>query len=255
MARDLPPILEFDPSPTAVIEAQCHIRPIDAPERCVPCFFQDVIDRLREDGRLREIASLKSEMGTHPFYEMDAGGQRLAVYQPGLTAPFAAGLLEEVICLGSRKFVACGGAGVLVPTIAVGHVVVPTAAVRDEGTSYHYLPPGREVAPSAEAVAAIETVLKRREVPYLTGKTWTTDAVYRETPEKVRHRREEGCLTVEMEAAAFFAVAAFRGVTFGQILYGGDDVSGDEWDHRRWQTREEIRERLFRLAAEACLEL
>jgi uridine phosphorylase len=69
----------------------------------------------------------------------------------------------------------------------------------------------------------------------------------------VKLRRSEGCLTVEMEAAAFFAVAKFRGVTFGQILYGGDDVSGCDWDGRKWQGRRDIREALFRLAAEACL--
>jgi uridine phosphorylase len=138
--------------------------------------------------------------------------------------------------------------------IVVGHVVVPISAVRDEGTSYHYLPPSREVAASSEGVAAIERTLRRHGVPYLLGKTWTTDAFYRETPDKVARRRAEGCHMVEMEAAAFFAVAQFRGVSFAQMLYAGDDVSGAEWDHREWQ-RLPVRERLFWLAAEACLEM
>jgi uridine phosphorylase len=142
---------------------------------------------------------------------------------------------------------------VLVSDVLVGHVVVPTSAVRDEGTSYHYLPPGREAAPSPEGVAAIETALRQHDVPYRLGKTWTTDGLYRETREKTRLRAEEGCLTVEMEAAAFFAVAQFRGVQFAQLLYGGDDLSG-EWDSRDW-TRHTVRERLFWLAAEACLML
>ena len=85
------------------------------------------------------------------------------------------------------------------------------------------------------------------------GKTWTTDAFYRETPDKVALRRSEGCVAVEMEAAAFFAVARFRGVTFAQMLYGGDDVSGEEWDHREWNKRRSVREDLLWLAAEACL--
>jgi uridine phosphorylase len=145
--------------------------------------------------------------------------------------------------------------------IAVGHVIVPTSAVRDEGTSYHYLPPGREVSASPAAVAAITQTLEARHVPYILGKTWTTDAIFRETAGKVARRRAEGCLAVEMEAAAFFAVAQFRGVTFGQMLYGGDDVSGSEWDDRGewggcdWQGRQSVRERLFWLAAEACLAL
>ncbi len=127
--------------------------------------------------------------------------------------------------------------------------------MRDEGTSYHYLPPAREVSPSPEAVAAIEATLQRHHVPYVVGKTWTTDGFYRETLARVARRRAEGCLTVEMEAAAFFAVGQFRDVAVGQLLYCGDDLSGDVWDDREWRDRGAIREGLFRLAAEACLQL
>jgi len=163
--------------------------------------------------------------------------------------------MEEVIALGCRKFIAVGSCGVLDREIAVGHLIIPTAAVRDEGASYHYQPPGREVEPDEESVRAIETVLKRKNIPYIKGKTWTTDGFYRETPEKVKLRCEEGCLTVEMEAAAFFAVAKFRRVQFAQILYGSDDVSGTEWDMRRWFSRKDLRSNLFDLAVDACLEI
>jgi len=247
------PILEYDPSPTAIIEASCHIEPADVPEHCVPCFFQDVITRLLDEERAKEIACMGSEMGRHPLYEIEVEGRRVAVYQPGITAAFAAAMLEEVIAFGCRKFIACGGAGVLDRDIAVGHVVVPSAAVRDEGASYHYLPPSREVEPSPEGLAAIERVLKKRDVDYVVGKTWTTDGIYRETKEKVALRRSEGCLTVEMEASAFFAVAEFRKVPFAMLLYGGDDVSGEEWDRRDWQKRKGTREGLLWLAVEACL--
>jgi uridine phosphorylase len=255
MERKEYPILEFDPSPTAIIEASCHIEAADVPEHCVPCFFQDVIRKLVDDGRAKEIACMGSEMGRHPLYEVVADVGTFAVYQPGVSAAFAAAMLEEVIALGCRKFIACGGGGVLDREIAVGHIIVPTAAVRDEGASYHYMPPSREVAPSPEGLAAIEKVLQARNIDYILSKTWTTDGFYRETREKIEMRRSEGCLIVEMEAAAFFAVAQFRGVTFAQILYGGDDVSGEEWDHRDWHKKGHTREELLWLAAEACLEL
>ena len=87
------------------------------------------------------------------------------------------------------------------------------------------------------------------------GKTWTTDAPYRETPVKIAARRAEGSLTVEMEAASLFAVAQYRQVVLGQILYGGDDLSGEAWDRRGWQSHKAVRENLFWLAADACLEL
>jgi uridine phosphorylase len=247
------PILEFDPGRDAMIEPSRLLAPIDIPRHCVLCYFQDVITALREEGQLRIAYTLGSEMGPNPVYEMAFDGRRLALIHPGVGAPLAGGFMDELIALGCRAFIACGGAGVLAGDLVVGHVVVPDSAVRDEGTSYHYLPPAREVSPSPEAVAAIEATLRRHDVPYLVGKTWTTDGFYRETAARVARRRAEGCLTVEMEAAALFAVGRFRGVTVGQLLYCGDDLSGDVWDGRDWRDRSAIREGLFRLAAEACL--
>jgi len=249
------PILEFDPSPTAVIEPNEVVDPIDIPPHVVLCFFQDVIRDVVERHGARQIDVLISEIGHNPVYELEIDGARLALVHPGVGAPLAAGFLEELIARGCRAFVACGGAGVLVPELALGHVIVPTAAVRDEGTSYHYAAPSRTVAPSPEALVAIRSTLRRHDVPFVEGATWTTDALYRETRNTVERRVAEGCLTVEMEAAAFFAVAAFRGVTFGQLLYAGDDLSGDGWDGRGWDEHLEGRELLFRLAAEAVLAL
>ncbi|MEP7293658.1 MAG: nucleoside phosphorylase [Chloroflexota bacterium] len=246
------PILEFDPALEAFIEPGKVLSRLDhLPEYCVLCFFADVISSVC----VESIHHLGSEIGKNPIYVVEREGTRFAVVHPGVGAPLAAAFLEELIALGCRKFIACGGAGVLNPEIALGHLVIPTSAVRDEGTSYHYLPPGREVAASAKGIRAIQETLDAHAVPYVTGKTWTTDAIYRETPVKIARRRDEGCLTVEMEAAAFFAVAQFRGVTFAQILYGGDDLSGDIWDHRDWVRQPSTRETLFWLAAEACLRL
>ncbi len=134
-------------------------------------------------------------------------------------------------------------------------MIVPTTAVRDEGTSYHYLPPGREVEASPIGIKAIEKTLNLHNINYILGKTWTTDAIYRETPEKIKLRKKEGCITVEMEAAAFFAVAKFRNVVFSQIIYGGDDLSSETWDHRGWNKQWSLREKLFWVAAESCINL
>ena len=138
------------------------------------------------------MATLRSEIGPHPIYEIvNSPGERLAVAHPGVRCRWQQGMLEELIALGCRKFDACGGAGVLNRDVAVGHLIVPTAAVRDEGTSYHYLPPSREVAADSLGIEAVERVLKKRSVPYILAKTWTTDAFYRETPAKINARRAE----------------------------------------------------------------
>ncbi len=248
------PILEFDDSRAAIIEPSLtRTHGVELPERCVLCFFNDVIADICTEAQI--VSHVSSEIGKNPIYVMEHQGERCAVIYPGVGAPLAAAFLEEVIALGCRKFIACGGAGVLDREIAVGHLVIPTSAVRDEGTSYHYLPPSREVSASPQAISAIQATLDAHDIAYISGKTWTTDAIYRETPAKIARRRAEGCITVEMEAAAFFAVAQFRNVTFGQILYGGDDISGDAWDHRDWVRQELTRERLFWLSVEACIQL
>lgn len=249
------PILEFDPERQAIIEAREHLKQIEGmPEHCVICFFQDVIDHFIELGLAQEMFVLRSEIGPRSLYRLELGLERpVSLFHPGIGGPMAAAAVEEAIALGGRKFIACGGAGVLDREIQVGHLIVPMAAIRDEGTSYHYLPPGREVQPAAEAVKAIEAVLTRHGVAYLLAKTWTTDGIYRETRAKTVARRLEGCLAVEMEAASMFAVAQFRGVPIGQILYGGDNLDGEQWDRRGWQDRWTVREQLVRLAAEACL--
>ena len=250
------PILEFDSTPEAILEPKRLIEAKEnMPIHAVACFFQDVIKKLVAEHQAQQIATLHSEIGHHPIYQIQIDGKPLEVFHPGMGAPLAAAVLEEIIALGSRKFVACGGAGVLNQEIAVGHIIVPSAAIRDEGTSYHYLPPSREVWANPKGVAAIEKTLIAHNCEYIICKTWTTDAIYRETLPKVQLRKAEGCVTVEMEAAAFFAVAEFRGVQFAQLLYGGDDVSSQQWNSRDWNRQTSIREKLFWLAAWACLSI
>ncbi len=249
------PILEFDATREAIIDPAKAIKDRDVPEHCVLCFFGDVIAGLRLNAQVKPLVPVRTEMGEHPVYALPIEGRCVSVCHIGVTAPLAGVMLEELIARGGRKFIACGSAGVLSSDIASDHVIVPSAAVRDEGTSYHYLPPGREVTAHPCALKAIESVLQKHHCPYLLGKTWTTDAVYRETASKVQMRKSEGCITVEMEAAALFAIAGYRNVTLGQILYAGDDVSGIEWDPREFFKRGPIREQVFWLAVEACLHL
>lgn len=87
-------------------------------------------------------------------------------------------------------------------------------------------------------------------IPFVTGKTWTTDAMYRETPDMIELRRNEGCLTVEMETAAFFAVSKFYDIPLVQLLYAGDDVSGAAWDSRGWNKQKNIRANLIDCSVE-----
>lgn len=254
------PILEFDPARGALIEPSAHLcappaAEVDVPERAVACFFGDVVQRVAAQRGARQAALLYSEHGVHPIFELEHLGQRVAFFQPGVGAPLSALFVEEAIDYGCRIVVACGGAGALDGELALGHPIVVSGAVRDEGTSYHYLPASRTVEVAPEIVAAIEGTLGERSVPYATGVTWSTDAVYRETKDRVALRRSEGCIAVEMEAAALLAVAEFRGIDLGYLLYAGDSLAGESWDHRGWVQAHDAREDLFWLAMDAVVGL
>jgi uridine phosphorylase len=249
------PLLEFDRASYAFIEPSQLVSARDVPEACVVTFFGDSVRRLRESGRARLISENVWEDGPHPLLEMNHEGARVAVLHSGVGAPLAGALLEETIAMGCRAFVVCGGAGVLQPDLAFGHLIVVKSAVRDEGTSHHYLPAGRYIDADPIAVDALQAVLRKRRIPYLSGRVWTTDAPYRETAAKIQTRRSEGCVAVEMEAAALAAIAAFRGVPLAHVVYGGDDLSGETWDHRSWQSQAEVPDNLIELAASAVLSL
>lgn len=252
------PLLEFDHDRIALIEPTMQHRNIGAPERCVMPFYASVISKLRDEGVLQKIYELEPAsvlLSPVDVYRLNTGSGDISVVFPGLGAPMSAALFEELIALGCRKFVACGSCGVLKSELKRGAVVIPQSAVRDEGTSFHYCPPARTIEMAPDIVKKLESVLQQRHVPYEVGRTWTTDAFFRETKAKVARRKSEQCITVEMECAALLAVAKFRNVTFGQYLGAGDDVSGEVWDPRRTIDRHTFQEKLFWLSVEAVLTL
>ena len=153
----------------------------------------------------------------------------LAMKAAGWGAPTAVMTLEELIASGITKFVSLGAAGALQESLNIGDIVVCERAIRDEGTSYHYLPDAKYAAACPELTAALVTALKNQSIPFRTGTSWTTDAPYRETIEELRLYRAEGVATVEMEAAALFAVGAFRGVSVSSVFAVSDRLSEEGW--------------------------
>jgi uridine phosphorylase len=244
------PLLEFDPDEEGVLDpGSTRAAGVDAPVAAVGCFFPELLDALPDRRELMALSSLT------PLWEIEWQGHRLAVFFPGMGAPVAAASLEDVIAAGCRNIVFCGGAGAVVPELALGHVVIPAAALRDEGTSFHYAPPSREIDAEAEVVSTLAEVCSTSSVPCTVGKVWTTDGPFRETRGKIARRRDEGCIVVEMEVSALLAVGRFRRVNVGALLYAADDVSGDVWDSRGWTKAVTDRQRVFDLSAAAAIAL
>lgn len=239
--RNQYPVCEYDTSRDPIIKPADFLAKT-LPSKCVITFFRKELDQLVEEKKLPIIGHLNSEVLDIPIYGYN---DSICLTMPFSTAPGAAGTIEELHAMGCDKFIVCGGAGSIKKDSQVGEIIVPLAAVRDEGTSYHYLEPSREVECHKAAAEHVISGLEKLGIPYITGKTWTTDAMYRETPEMIELRRNEGCITVEMETAAFFAVSKYYDIPLAQLLYAGDDVSGEKWDTRNWNKQKNVRSNMI----------
>lgn len=170
----------------------------------------------------------------------------------GIGAPVAVILMEELIAFGVKKFLSIGSAGSLQKYLKVGNIIVCDRAIRDEGTSYHYLKPSKYAYPSKPMVKKIEEMLKKFGLKYAVGSTWTIDAPYRETVAEVKKYQKQGVLTVEMEASALFAVAQYRKVEAGAIFIISDYLSELEWRPKFHLTTKYL-EKLFQVAKKVII--
>lgn len=180
-----------------------------------------------------QIGQLYAVNGNTPIWGFSHQGRRYAFFKTSVGAPACAGSIEDTLSeIRTGRYIVFGGSGCLNREIAHGRVMVPTEAYRDEGTSYHYAPPADYIpVRNAERVAAF---MAAAGIPFVKGRTWTTDAFYRETENNFRKRRAEGCISVEMECAALQAVCDFRGLELYMFL-----TSGDLLDAPAWCTRHE----------------
>ena len=201
-----------------------------------------------------EVISTVNACVIVPIYRFSYQGQTFGLFQSTLGGPATVGILEEIWVKGAEKVLLFGTCGGLDPDLPAGHMVIPTAAYRDEGTSFHYLPPSDYV--EIPTAGRLTEIFDELSIPYVRSKTWTTDAIYRETPGKAAERRAEGCGTVEMECASVMAAGQFRGKPVYQFLYTADSLAGSQWDRGLLGPRPESEyERYLSIALETAIRL
>lgn len=234
------PILEFDDNRDAIIcpyqEAKRDNKSF--PNKLIITFFKDVIKRLLQAELIEvyDILSGENDLIVYKFKESD-----ILLIHGMIGGPATGGFLDELIGCGVTNIMFCGGGGVINKDITVGKFIVVDGSIRDEGFSYHYVKPSRIIKSNQRVKEKICNYLDSRNINYLLGLTWTTDAFFRETKDRIKLRKDEGAIVVEMEQAGLIAVSEFRNVDYGAIIYGGDDVSGSEWDKRGWHSRSDVR--------------
>lgn len=225
---------EFDESKNAVINPEMIVETLpDFPDVSVSCFSHQLFDSVLaffEDTKL--LGTVRSADGANPVYEVTYRGERFAFFKSYVGEPACIGGYEDILAMGSKRLILLGNCGVLDKNIEDCGIIIPTKALRDEGCSYHYAPAADSINVNLKYTDLFKEVLREFGYPYVEGTTWTNDAVYRETREKVARRKAQGALCVEMECAGMQALCDFRNTEFFQFFYAGDNLDHTSWDPR-----------------------
>lgn len=225
-------------------------------DTCIITFSNQIIDEILNQFACIKIAEIESANGFIPCYKLNYNGKDIAFYLTMIGSPAAGACLEEIHCLiGATKYIMFGACGCLNRDVTEGKIIVPTDAYRDEGLSYHYAKASNYIKiKNADFVAAF---FKEAGIPYVTGKTWTTDAIYRETRSNMEKRKAEGCIAAEMESAGIQAVCDFKHLEFYDFLINGDLLDSPEWDRRILGDAEERKHQMksFYMALELALRI
>lgn len=236
--KNIYPILEFDDNKVAKLNPTVFVDKTFDTNKLVITFFPEVMEKLVAEKR---VTLERTIGGENPVYIYRFADADVLITLGAVGCPACGGNLDLFHAMGITKVMFCGGGGVLDKNIEVGQILVVDGAIRDEGFSYHYIEPSRYIYTNSEVTQKIVQYMEDNSISYIRGLTWTTDAMFRETPERIAQRKEEGAKIVEMEQAGCIAVSQFRGFDYGALIYGGDDVSQDEWSNRGWRSREGIR--------------
>ncbi|EHJ56644.1 hypothetical protein HMPREF9318_01360 [Streptococcus urinalis FB127-CNA-2] len=224
---------EFDSTKTAIINPCDIIAPIVSfPDTVITCFARETFKRLLQEFPHRQIAKTSVANLDIPIYELTYHHQRFAFFNSYVGASGCVAVLEDLVAMGMKNLLVFGTCGVLKSDIQEISIIIPTSAIRDEGTSYHYLEASPEVSVNRAFLKDLESFLTKSKVHYQTGKVWTTDGIYRETIEKMRQRKAQGAICVDMECSAIAAFSQFREINHIQFFYSADNLDAEVWQAR-----------------------
>jgi uridine phosphorylase len=163
------------------------------------------------------------------LYTASNANTDISIAGPLIGAPYAAMLLETLVAWGAQKIILFGWCGGVSLNVKIGDIIVPTASIIDEGTSKHYGIRSSKAMPSKNVVRKIQVELIKENIKYHKGTIWSTDAIFRETPRKVKNFQKKDVLAVDMEMSAFFAVGRYRSIEVGGILVVSDELATFKW--------------------------
>lgn len=198
------------------------------PQIAICVFKKEIINYIEKNDSFKEYSSIDVGGDKVKIYVTNVNETEVAVYRTYIGGPATVAMMEELHARGVNKFIIFGSCGQLTSNLKKGAFIIPTEAYRDEGTSYHYLPESDFV--EIESSKELTEIFEKEKITYDLTKTWTTDALYKETKEKMKNRVKSGCKVVEMECASIMAAAKDRGFKAYQFLYTDDTLESEKWD-------------------------
>ena len=222
------------------VRATRHIEPGQIPDVCVLEFDGDLTDWLVSTGEARPWKTWACFHTT--MYSIVVDDLSFGVVPRTIGGPYAVLVAEQMAVSGARVVLGLTSAGRVAASMPVPGLVVASRAIRDEGTSLHYLPPSPAIDAPASLVAALGSELRTQPLPVLLGTVWTTDAPYRETAGQLAHHAETGSLAVEMQAASLFAFSRARRFPVGLVAHVTNSIDrrGKDFDKGSRQLEFEI---------------
>lgn len=221
----------FDDKSPAKINVKRNENAVQA-DAVIFTFSQEIEKHVLSRYDCEKVGEYLMACGRSSVYLLRYRGKRFGFFRTWVGAPACVAPIEELsTVLDTDTIIHFGGAGCLNKAIARGKVMIPTEAYRDEGTSYHYAPASDYIR--IKNCGIVKAFMEENNIPCVTGRTWTTDAFYRETVNNFEKRKAEGCISVEMEGAAVQAVCDFRGLEVYLFFTGGDLLDAPEWTDRK----------------------
>lgn len=200
------------------------------PDLCVLDFDGDLTDWIVTEGLAKPYPAWPCFHTT--MYTLEIEGITCGTIPRTIGGPYTVLIAEQLAAAGVRVIIGLTSAGRVSAELPVPCLVVATAAIRDEGTSLHYLPARKQIECPTPVIPFLERELAATNWPVRCGKVWTTDAPYRETRSQLQAWAQDGVLAVEMQAASLFAFGAARGASVGvvAVVSNAVDHTGQQFD-------------------------
>lgn len=247
-------IERYSKEKVAIINPSDFVKKIDGmPEIGIACYSHVLFNEIVTKYHGEEIGSLNYTDMLKKIYKISYNNKQYAIFMMSVGAPAAATCIEDIHAMGCKKFIVFGNCGVLDKNIEDLAIIIPTNAIRDEGLSSHYLEYNKTIKLNEKYGSLLKDILNQKNYSYIEGTTWTTDAFYRETKDKVADMKSLGAICVEMEAAALQAVCDFRNIDLITFFYAADNLDSDYWDKRSLLGKEKIDDKI--LVMDLALEL